>query len=299
MELLQFSDSQGHGIPQVFERFFSLTAKALCSSDLELSNQIENLSISMGEGGFQCGFLLNKKIEGAVHLHQVHSATIFKAQAEIVGAKGDGLYFVAPKGSLGPVLNIRTADCLPIVLAATLDGVGFGAAVHAGWRGYTAGIHIHALEILVREAGRLGIARSRILSAMDVVVGPAIFGSSYECGQDVEKALTTFRSEFAVRYPMAKSYDEVFKVCRNVVAGGVSLCEGLVLNEQKVYPDFQLLAACDLVAAGVCPGRVSIVRENTWESSVLYSYRHATSHGKTEGRRLNTHLVFGGVASVP
>ena len=72
----------------------------------------------------------------------------------------------------GVVLSVRTADCLPVLLA---DRAGRVVAVaHAGWRGLAAGI----LEAT--------IAAMRVRAAdLSVWVGPAIGPRAFEVGSDV------------------------------------------------------------------------------------------------------------------
>ncbi|MGH7104538.1 MAG: peptidoglycan editing factor PgeF [Acetobacteraceae bacterium] len=79
----------------------------------------------------------------------------------------------------GLALGVVTADCAPVLLADTREGV-IGAA-HAGWRGAAAGI----LEATVSAMIALGAARGRIRAA----IGPAIRQTSYEVGPDLRDAV--------------------------------------------------------------------------------------------------------------
>ena len=78
----------------------------------------------------------------------------------------------------GVVGAIRTADCLPVLLAAT-DGCVVGAA-HAGWRGLAAGV----LEATV------GAMRARMKQGAELVawLGPAISAAHFEVGDEVRAA---------------------------------------------------------------------------------------------------------------
>ena len=82
------------------------------------------------------------------------------------------------------LLSVRTADCVPVLLADPENGVC--AAVHAGWRGTAAKIVGNA----VREMCRNGADPGSILAA----IGPCIGPECYEVGQDVRDA---FEEAFA------------------------------------------------------------------------------------------------------
>ncbi len=99
-------------------------------------------------------------------LQQVHSTRVLEDQGE-----GDGI-FTTHKGEL---LVIKTADCLPVLLA---DKEGKAvAALHAGWRGLCRGIIPEALRVLKER----GFAPDRFSAAL----GPSIGPCCYEVGQEV------------------------------------------------------------------------------------------------------------------
>jgi YfiH family protein len=66
-------------------------------------------------------------------------------------------------------LAVRTADCLPILLADPKTGIA--AAVHAGWRGTVAQIVINA----VREMLSCGVQAKNILASLGPCIGPCCF----------------------------------------------------------------------------------------------------------------------------
>jgi YfiH family protein len=79
---------------------------------------------------------------------------------------------------MGVVAAVKTADCVPLLLAAVpAGGMRWAAAVHAGWRGTIAGVAAAA----VADARRRGIQPADLLAA----IGPAIGGCCYEVGEDV------------------------------------------------------------------------------------------------------------------
>ncbi len=112
-----------------------------------------------------------------VHGTFVHDA---KAPGDAAGVEADGITATEP----GLAVGIVTADCVPVLLA---DRSGaFVAAVHAGWRGLTAGVLT------------LAVARLRALGARGLVaaVGPHIGPCCYEVdGPVLEAALRRFGPE--------------------------------------------------------------------------------------------------------
>jgi len=106
-------------------------------------------------------------------LQQIHSATPVAAcgRAGNLG-QGDALTERTP----GAVVAVRTADCVPILLADARNRAV--AAVHAGWRGTVAEIAARALEAMAREFG----TRAEDLHA---AIGPGIGKCCYEVGPEV------------------------------------------------------------------------------------------------------------------
>jgi YfiH family protein len=104
---------------------------------------------------------------------QIHSARVLDAcgrRGEQIG-EGDAIVSCEP----GVVIAIRTADCVPILLADAENQVV--CCVHAGWRGTAANIVGAAVEEL----------QSRGCSAnnLHVAIGPSIGPCCYEVGSEV------------------------------------------------------------------------------------------------------------------
>jgi len=78
----------------------------------------------------------------------------------------------------GRLASVRTADCVPILLACPRRGAV--AAVHAGWRGLVLGVLDAAVDRLVAAAADRG--------ALLAAIGPAIGVDAYEVGEDVVDA---------------------------------------------------------------------------------------------------------------
>ncbi len=107
----------------------------------------------------------------AAACHQVHGARVFRVHGPAwpVG-EGDALVTTVP----GLVLVVRTADCVPVLVAGP-RGV---AAIHAGWRGTAAGVVRAAIEALAEATGD----PPRTFGA---AVGPAVGPCCYTVGPEV------------------------------------------------------------------------------------------------------------------
>jgi YfiH family protein len=112
---------------------------------------------------------------GMASLTQIHSARVLVADAP-ASCIGQGDALVTNRRGLA--VSIRTADCLPILLAEPVSGAV--AAVHAGWRGTVARIIQAAVENLRAEFG----ANPRGIYA---AIGPAIGVCCYEVGAEVAR----------------------------------------------------------------------------------------------------------------
>ncbi|MFN7920176.1 MAG: polyphenol oxidase family protein [Bryobacteraceae bacterium] len=108
----------------------------------------------------------------AATLRQIHSDVCWRADARGLLGEGDALYTAEP----GAWLVIRTADCVPVILADRRHRAV--AVVHAGWRGTVGGVVERALERLAAEYAT---------AAADVVaaIGPAIQRCCFEVGPEV------------------------------------------------------------------------------------------------------------------
>ncbi|MCS6811656.1 MAG: peptidoglycan editing factor PgeF, partial [Tepidimonas sp.] len=124
-----------------------------------------------------------------VYLRQVHGIEVVAVGPDTPdGLTADACYTDTP----GVACTVLVADCLPILLA-TAEG-GSVAAVHAGWRGLSAGV----LEALVATwpAVRQPAARA----ACHVWIGPAIGVQAFEVGPEVRQAFLAQAPEDAVAF---------------------------------------------------------------------------------------------------
>jgi len=109
-----------------------------------------------------------------VRLRQVHGSDVVQAAAGLQDA--DGLWTREP----GLAIGVRVADCVPVLLAGTLQGRPWIAALHAGWRGATAGILRRGVGVFTGLGGDPG----RLTWAL----GPAILRCHFEVGDEVVAA---------------------------------------------------------------------------------------------------------------
>lgn len=115
-----------------------------------------------------------------VTLNQVHGDDIAVIEGGTPGdppqRSCDGLLSVES----GSVLCIKTADCVPVLLADTRRrGIG---AVHAGWKGTARGIAGKAVRLM---AARFGTRPADIIA----VIGPAIGRCCYEVDEPVRQEM--------------------------------------------------------------------------------------------------------------
>lgn len=105
-------------------------------------------------------------------VRQIHSDVVVVAEHSGCLAEGDALITNRP----GITLSIRTADCLPILMADRRTHAV--AAVHAGWRGVSLGIVPKTVRAL---ADRFGTMPEDLI----VAIGPGIGACCFEVGPEV------------------------------------------------------------------------------------------------------------------
>ena len=110
-----------------------------------------------------------------VMLKQIHSDQIVRIEGGR-GYLGEGDALVTDRP--GVLIGIRTADCVPILIADPDNHAV--AAVHAGWRGTLDRIATKAVERLAAEYG----SKPENLHA---AIGPAIGPCCYEVGPEVSE----------------------------------------------------------------------------------------------------------------
>lgn len=117
---------------------------------------------------------------------QVHGVVVVAA-AEARRAQADAVVATAA----GEAVAIRTADCVPLLLAHPRSGRA--AAVHAGWRGTIDGVLAAALRALAAPPAELLVA-----------IGPAIGPCCYEVSEELAGR---FRASFGAVVAPARHLD--------------------------------------------------------------------------------------------
>jgi hypothetical protein len=122
-------------------------------------------------------------------LRQIHSDKVLVADHAGIIGEGDALISAQP----GLTLAIRTADCLPLLIADPRNKTV--AAVHAGWRGVVHEVAPKTVEAMARQFG----SRPEDLTA---VLGPTIGACCFEVGPEVAIQFARFfpeRQDLSVR----------------------------------------------------------------------------------------------------
>jgi YfiH family protein len=143
--------------------------------------------------------------------------------------------------------GVRTADCVPILLADPESGRV--AAVHAGWRGLVR----HVIASATARMSELGSRRSALLAAFGPHIGP----DAFEVGDDVAREIAQASS------------------AQNVVQRAPT---------GKALVSLALVVRAQLIAAGLDEERIEQVPGCTYrDASQFFSYRR---DGQRSGRML-------------
>jgi polyphenol oxidase len=157
----------------------------------------DTLDVSLSVGDDQTAVMENRRrvcegldIPSYALVEQVHGAKIVRVGAKRAGAgfepgsppvgRADGMATASERLPLA----IQAADCMPLVLASSEEPLI--AIVHAGWRGFAAGIV---------EAGANLFEDPKDVRA---AIGPTIGPDHYEVGEDVALAVSAGSSAAAV-----------------------------------------------------------------------------------------------------
>jgi len=201
-----------------------------------------------------------------VQVKQVHSAIVHHVDAGSAHAPaGDGMITNTP----GLLLAIKTADCVPVLVADAKRGVV--GAFHAGWRGTVARVVEKGIGEMRRQFGCA-------LSDLRAAIGPCIRKCCYAVGPEV-------RAEFESQFSYAgELFEEAFD--SNAIHIKYPL---LFLNQRapghgnlgpEIHLDLVAANRRQLEAAGVRPERIATVDGCTACDTQRF-FSHRAEFGKT------------------
>jgi YfiH family protein len=167
---------------------------------------------------------------GLATLRQIHSDKVLVADHSGVIGEGDALISDQP----GLTLAIRTADCLPVLIAdATNKAI---AAVHAGWRGVVREVAPRAIEAMARQFG----SRPEDLT---VVLGPGIGTCCFEVGPEVAIQFARFfpeRQDLSVRTRIDLAQAIVKQLRRiGVTPGQIGTCQLCTYCQSRSFHSYR------------------------------------------------------------
>lgn len=189
--------------------------------------------------GIAHGFVGRGKPPPVTHYaKQVHGISVIAAGASTAPdtptrAAGDAVLTTERRQRVA----VKTSDCVPLLICDPDHAVA--AAVHAGWRGLTAGIIAQAVAALRRAGGQ----------NLTGIVGPTIGRERYEVGKEVIDAL---RSTSSGLTPI-----------------GAALCTSKGRSD-KWHADLAPAAALALAAAGLPPEAIEVVQTCTYTDQTLW-----------------------------
>jgi YfiH family protein len=141
---------------------------------------------------------------GVAFISQVHGASVLWATRPGLAGEADAILSREP----GLLLAVRTADCVPILVA----GEGVVGAIHAGWRGLAAGVIPAAIAELAHDG------------PLRAVVGPSICMDCYEVGEEVVAGIAAWvpESRFVRRVGPRPHVDPGLAAVAQLEAAGVA-----------------------------------------------------------------------------
>ncbi len=197
------------------------------------------------------GMRTEEDLAGIVFPKQVHGdrvVTFDSPVPETWREEADAVITTVP----GMPIGVRTADCLPILVA---EGTGRGvAAVHAGWKGMGQGI---LPKVIKRISEHLQIPPEDLYVAVGPGIGP--------CCLEVDIPVRDFFEE--------RGRGKLFMACARPG------------SPDHWWLDLKIMALRQAVASGVREARVDVLPYCTrCEAAYFYSYRR---EGLAAGRQAN------------
>ena len=143
---------------------------------------LDNWQRYLQSHGIKAGFTgTSEELVGSIHhVKQVHGCQIVVAGAATAPGvfqrpEADGLVTI----ERDRIIAVKTADCLPLLLWHP----DFVMALHAGWRGFVAGILQRAFSWIKQQ--------NHSLHSVRLMIGPAISSLAFEIGPDVKDQISS------------------------------------------------------------------------------------------------------------
>ena len=149
-------------------------------------------------------------IPAYTNLKQIHSSKVIIVDGRR-GNLGEGDALITSEA--GNWIGIRTADCVPILIADPEHRVA--AAIHAGWRGTVASIVTHVVERMTQEfrsnPGRLLVAIGPAIGPCCFEVGPEVAQQFHSSARTID--LATANSQRLMDAGVASDHIDVMRLC--------------------------------------------------------------------------------------
>ena len=199
-----------------------------------------------------------RNIEQNLHILQ-HAAELPGLPHQLIQVHGTEHYLAEGPGYMhsdeadilisnqpGTALGVRTADCLPVMLADPEAGII--AAVHAGWRGTAAAVVNRALDEMLKQ----GAIADKIIASLGPCIGPCCF----KIGEDTAQQLSA----------------------------SCSGSDSHILRSPEPHADIKAINRLQLLTAGIDASRIEMLGACTaCHPEHYFSYRR---DGKKSGRHL-------------
>jgi YfiH family protein len=203
-------------------RCSALTSMAHCFSTRELTAEA------------MMAQTLGVEPDSLARMRQVHCADVFVAHKKRDQPWPEADIAVTDNPMLA--VCVRTADCVPILLADRRTGAV--AAIHAGWKGTAAGAAIVAVNALTSRYGT---------SAQDVIaaVGPSIGPCCYEVGADLAAHFSSHPEASTWFSRDAKPHLDLWRASRDQLARAgippkqIHVCELCTFDHPALFHSFR------------------------------------------------------------
>ena len=200
-----------------------------------------------------------------MQLKQIHSAVVHAVSAPHESLAGDGLITDTP----GLLLAIKTADCLPVLVADVKRRVV--GAFHAGWRGTVA-------RIVEKGVGEMRKQFGSRPADIRAAIGPCIRRCCYQVGPEVRAG---FDSQFS---DSGGLFEEVFDANAIHVRYPMLFLTARAPGHSDLGPELHLdLVEANrrqLVAAGLSAAHIAVVGGCTACDTKRF-FSHRAEFGKT------------------